>query len=632
MLEAMRRGTQTWVAKILFGILVFSFAIWGVADMFTGVGRGSIAKIGDAEIQVEEFQRAYQNELDRFSRDASQRITAEQGRALGLDQRVLSQLVGGAAIEAHARELGLGLSDKTIVDGIQSDPDFADSDGKFSKTGFAQLLDQVNLSEQGFINLRRKDELRTHLIGAFVKGQTVPKPMIDLLHGYKEEKRVLEWLTLDSDKVVKVTGPDDAKLKELYEADKAKYMTPEFKKFQVLSLSVDDLKTQVAVSDEEIAQSYEATKSSYDTPEQRRIQQIAFKDKATAEAALKALRDKSKTFADVAKDAGAKDTDVDLGLVAKSALIDPKIADVAFSVEKDKFSDVIEGRFATVVLRVTQIEPGTTRTLADVKGEVRDKLATEKARVEISNKFDEVDDNRLAGKTLKEISEAMKISFKEIEAADRRGLKPDGKPSLDTPDLPKIMARVFATDGSAADEMIELANGGHAWVNVLSTDAPKQRPFEEVKEEIKGTYKTSEGERQLTELATKLTARINAGEPMSAIEKEAGGKTEKTSPITRTVEPQGLTKAAVTQAFTLGAGKAGHAFNANKTSQTIFRVSEIIKAAPPTKEQSDALVAELEQSLANQALTEYTESLKSRLNASINDAELKRALGATDQQ
>src|SRR6185437_3609303 len=114
------------------------------------------------------------------------------------------------------------------------------------------------------------------------------------------------------------------------------------------------------ISDDEIAKAYQDTKDSYNTPEQRRVQQITFKDKATAEAALKALRAGTKTFGDVAKETGAKDTDVDLGLVSKKALIDPKVADVAFSLEKDKYSDVVEGRFATVILRVTQIDPGVT--------------------------------------------------------------------------------------------------------------------------------------------------------------------------------------------------------------------------------------------------------------------------------
>jgi peptidyl-prolyl cis-trans isomerase D len=629
MLEAMRRGAQTRVAKLLFGLLVASFAIWGVHDVFRGWGRGAIATVGGTPITSEEFRRSYQDELDRVSRQAKQRITAEQGRAIGLDKRVLAQLVGGAAVEAHAQQLGLALSDKTLVHGVETDPDFQ-TDGKFSKGNFDALLRQIGLSEQGFLKLRRKDELRAAILGALVKGQTIPQPLFDLMHAYNDEKRVLEWVKIDPDAVT-VADPSDAKLKELYEAGKAKYMTPEYRKVQVLSLTVDDLKKQETVTDQEIADSYAKTKDSYDKPEERRVQQIAFKDRATAETALKALRDGTKSFGDVAKEAGAKDTDVDLGLITKKALIDPKVADAAFKLEKDKYSDVVDGRFATVVLRVTQIEPGVTKTLADVKDQVKDKLATEKAKSDLQNKHDEVEDNRIAGKTLKEIADQSKLSFKEIAAVDATGLGPDGKPVMETPDLRKIITQAFAPDAGSDDTAIETTDGGFVWTNTLSTDAPKQKPFDQVKDQVKDNYLSSERQRLIDELAKKLADRVNAGEPMTAIEAAAKNKVEKTDPITRKTIPQSISEGIVGQAFALPKGRAGHGASPDRTSEIVFRVADVIAAPPASLTETDTLTRDLQAQLANQTLTEYTEALKKRYGASVNPAELNAALGVSDE-
>ncbi|HEY8193847.1 MAG TPA: SurA N-terminal domain-containing protein [Hyphomicrobium sp.] len=628
MLEAMRRGAQTRVAKLLFAILVFSFGIWGVADVFRGWGQGFVAKVGNTEITAEEFRRSYQDELDRFSRQAKQRISAEQGRSFGLDRQVLAQMVAGAAIEAHAEQLGLALSDKALVSGIESDPNFQ-TDGKFNKQGFYQLLQQMGMSEQGFLNLRRKDELRSAVVGAFLQGQTVPKPLFDLMHAYNEEKRVIEWIKVDPDAVT-VADPDEATLQKRYDADKAQYMTPEYRKVQVLTLTVDDLKKQINISDDDIAKAYEANKDSYNVPEQRRVQQIAFKDKATAEAALKALRDGTKTFGDVAKEAGAKDTDVDLGLITKKGLIDPKIADIAFSLEKDKYSDVVEGRFATVILRVTQIEPGVTHTLADVKDQVRDKLATDKAMNDLQNKRDEVEDARLAGKTLKEIADQSKLGFKEIPAADATGLGPDGKPVMETPDIRKIMARAFAPD-SSDDSAIELADNGFAWVNVLSTEAPKQKSFDQVKDQVKKDYLSSERHRLIDELAKKLTDRVNGGEAMTALEGEAKNKVEKTDPITRKTIPPSLSEAMVAQAFAFPKGKAGYGPSSDRSTDIVFRVADIIPAAAPSLTETDELTHRLESELANESLNEYTEALKKRYGASVNQAELNSAVGVSQE-
>jgi peptidyl-prolyl cis-trans isomerase D len=628
MLDAMRRGAQTPVAKLLFGLLCVSFAIWGVADVFQGWGRGYVAKVGHTEITAEEFRRSYQQELDRISQQTKQRLSAEQGHTFGLDRQVLGQLIAGAAIESHADQMGLALSDKTLAEGIQSDPNFQ-TDGKFNRQGFESLLNQIGLTEQGFFNLRRKDELKAAIIGSFLKSQTVPKPLFDLVHAYDQEKRVLEWIKIDPESVT-VPEPDEATLKKRYEDDKAKYMTPEYRKVQVLMLTADELKKNADVTDEEVAKAYEDDKDSYNTPEQRRVQQISFKDRATAETALKALRDGTKTFADVAKEAGAKDTDVDLGLVTKKALIDPKIADVAFSIEKDKYSDVIDGRFATAIVRVTQIDPGVTRTLADVKDQVRDKLATDKAHNDLQNKRDEVEDERLAGKTLKEVADNLKIGFKEIPATDATGLAPDGKPVLETPDLRKIVQRAFAPD-SNDDSAVDLANDGYAWVNVLSTEAPKQKPYDAVKDDVKNDYMSSERHRLIDELAKKMTDKVNAGEPMTALEAEAKNKVDKTEPITRKTIPQSIAQAMVAQAFGLAKGKAGHGPSSDNTTEIVFRVADIIPASAATLTETEELTRQLQDELANQTLTEYTEALKKRYGTSVNQAELNSAIGVSQE-
>ena len=68
MLDAMRRGAVNWLAKILLGLLIIAFAVWGVADVFRGYGRGTLARIGDTEISVDEYRQAYQDEMASISR------------------------------------------------------------------------------------------------------------------------------------------------------------------------------------------------------------------------------------------------------------------------------------------------------------------------------------------------------------------------------------------------------------------------------------------------------------------------------------------------------------------------------------------------------------------------------------
>lgn len=628
MLEALRRGSTGWVAKIFLALLVLSFAVWGVADVFTGYGRGAIAKVGDKNIRVEDFQRAFQNEIAIISRQAGRRLSAEEARAAGLDNRILAQLMAWAAVEQHADDLDLALSDEALAQSIRKDPSFKGPDDKFSRLSFENIISRLGVSESGFLALRRRDELREQLTTALMNSVAVPPAMVTLMNDYNQEKRVAEYFKIDAEKVATVPEPDEAKLKQVYENNKNQFVSPEFRKLAILVVSVDSIKGKMDVTDEEIATQYEETKKDYNTPERRRVQQIAFKDKAAAEAAKKALSE-GKSFGEVAKEAGAQDSDIDLGLVTKESMIDPKIADAAFALKENTISDVVEGRFATVILRVNNIEPAVDRSLDDVKDQVRDKIAANKAQSNIQSLIDEVEDNRAAGKTLKEIADLLKIEFLQIPATDRYNKNPEGKPGVMLPDALAILRTSFDSDVGLENEPVELRDGGYAWVDVVEITPKAQKPFDEVKEEVKKLAITKERDRLVSELADKLVERANNGESMDVLAKEGGAPKAVTSlPFTRNTEPHGMSKDAAKQAFALAKGKAGSALATGGQTRLVFKLTEIIPAPEPSKEQREKLVKDLRAQLTDEVLSEYVVALQSQLGTSINQDEYQRATGA----
>jgi peptidyl-prolyl cis-trans isomerase D len=628
MLDALRRGSTGYVAKLLFAVLVVSFAIWGIGPVFRNYGHGVIAKVGSHEVRMEDFQRNFQNEVRLISRQSGRRITTEQARAAGLDQQILAQLLAWAAVESHANELDLAISDEKLAEGIRGDAAFKGPDGRFSRINFENVLSQLGLSERSFMQLRRRDELRQQVTSALMNSVHVPEGTLELMNTWRNEKRVVEYFTIDPEKAVKVPEPDDAKLQATYEANKRDFMVPEQRKLGILELSIESLKKKVDVSDAEISANYEETQKDYNTPERRRAQQIAFKDKAAAEAAKKALAS-GKAFGEVAKEAGAKDTDIDLGLVSKDRLIDPTIADAIFALKKDQVSGVIEGRFATVIARVTDIQPAVNRTLNDVKGDVRDKLAKQKAQAQLQSMIDQVEDQRNAGKSLKDIADQLKLEYIEVPSTDRLNKTPDGKAALSLPDALAIINSAFETQMGIDNEPVELREGGYAWVNVLGITEGKQKPFDEVKADVKKLAIEQERTRLVNELATKLVEKADAGTPMATLATEGGAeKLETSQPFTRQTEPHGLPKDAVSKAFVTAKGKANSAAGSDNKTRVVFKVTEVTPAPALTKEERLRLSKELKEHLTDELLSEYVIALQKRLGTHINEAEYKRATGA----
>ncbi len=125
MLDALRRGAQSWLAKILFAVLIVSFGIfWNVSGVFHGFGRGSIAHVGNEQISVGDFQRTFHQQLEQLRTEDDRRLTTEQALLMGLHNRSIERLIAQSALKQHAGELDLALSDAELADGVRRDPAF----------------------------------------------------------------------------------------------------------------------------------------------------------------------------------------------------------------------------------------------------------------------------------------------------------------------------------------------------------------------------------------------------------------------------------------------------------------------------------------------------------------------------
>jgi peptidyl-prolyl cis-trans isomerase D len=200
------------------------------------------------------------------------------------------------------------------------------------------------------------------------------------------------------------------------------------------------------------------------------------------------------------------------------------------------------------------------------------------------------------------------------------------------PDALSIIRTALDSDVGLENEGIELSDGGYAWVNVLGITEEKQKPFDAVKEEVKKLAITTERNRLVSELATKLVERADKGESMEALAKEAAApKVETTPPFTRTTEPHGLSKDAAAKAFTLTKGKAGQAPTTDGKARAVFKLTEITPAGEPTKEEREKISKELKNQLSDEVLSEYVIALQARLGAHINQDEYRRAIGEQTQ-
>ena len=632
MLEMLRRGATKLMVFVLFAILILSFAIWGIGDVVRTGGQGPIAEVGSTSISPQEFTAALQHRRQLLTRQFGQPLTPEQSRAFGIDTAVLSELINGAAISNHAKNLGLRLSDQAIAELIRSDPAFQGPEQTFSRPLFDERIRQAGFTEQRYFLERRNNEVREQLTEALVAGVNASDSLVGIVHRYREEVRVIAYVRLDPEKVAKPGEPDEKALRATYDEQKRVFTLPERRKIAVLVVTPDQLRERAKVTDEEVHTTWEQSRPAWDIPERRRVQQIQFKTKAEAEGEAKAI-DEGKSFLLAALEANAR-APLDLGLVARREMPDA-LAKVAFELPLNKLSEPIQIRGGFTVLRVTAIEPARVRAFDEVKQDVRQNLEDTKLRDIAGKLHDEIEDKRGAtdaAEKLKAIAAELKLTLIEAAGVDAKGNGADGKPAIAHPDAEKFIASAFEGDRTTPREVVSLTDGGEAWVEVVEITPAVTKSFEEVKSEVEKLWRERELRAALGKQAQALVDRLKAGEPLAAIAKELGAEVETSAPFKRAQPAPGVSPAAARQAFTLAKGGAGSGPTPDDKTRMVFVVTEIKPPEAPTKEQSEALKAELRQELQSDALQTYVAALRERQGVKVNEVIYKRTVGLDTSQ
>src|SRR5438128_840983 len=255
MLRGIHKASATWLGKVLmaaiFGVITVSFAIWGIGDIFRGFGRSSLAKVGSTEIGAEQFRQAYNDHLQQWGRRLGRPISADQARALGLQQQLLGQMVAQAALDERARQLGLNLSDAEVAREITADPNFRGPAGQFDRFRFEQMIRSAGYTEPRYAAEQRRNALRREISETVAGGLTVPKTSADVVNSFENEQRAIDYVMLDRSRAGDIPAPTPETISKYFNEHKAQFRAPEYRKLATLSLAAEDVASWIEVSDED---------------------------------------------------------------------------------------------------------------------------------------------------------------------------------------------------------------------------------------------------------------------------------------------------------------------------------------------------------------------------------------------
>ncbi len=630
MLDLLRGFAKGWVAKILIALLVISFAIWGVSGSLIFGNISTVAQVGKTEVNRFDFAFAYQNQLRALQQQFRRPLTQEQADAIGLRQTVLAQVISGAVLDENSRKMGLGLSDQNVALEIAKDERFFDLSGNFSRSQLRAALGQLGISENDYIADRKKVALRNQLQEGTSSALDMPKAFSDALSVYEKEQRVFDYVIVGDEVIAEQPVPTDDLTKKYYEANLNNYRAPEYRKVTILKLEASDVMKPQEVTNEDLQAAYENRKSSLATPERRRVEQLVLASNDEAQQ-VKDKLNSGTSFEDVLKELGKTVADVDLGLMLPSDLPDEAVSKAAFEAKLNEPTDIIPGTFGPIILRISEIQEASTTPFDEVKDELRNFLAIQRATDEVFALFDVVEDERSAGVRLAEAAERAELKARVITAMDARGQDENGNNIANIPNLNQLAQAAFIAEPDEDTQALEIGASGFLWYEVDEITPERQKTFEEVKSDAQTDWVNAEKANKIREVAEKIAERVRIGEDFNTVLAEVipddsfGNKTTfvKSEPVTRTGQISELGAEPLQVGYATAEGDIATARSPNNT-YAVVRVAEVVD--PTSLELTEDQTNRLNETAAIDMLNQVVADLQSRETVTVNQQAIEAAL------
>ena len=532
MLRSLRQTTGSWVVKAFLGVVMLSFAVWGVGDILRGGGGQAVAVVGDVSIGAQEFNNAYQREYQRLSNRFGGRLSREDARSLGLIDATLDRLVAQTAIQQAAADLGLTASDAVIAADIRANPAFRNAVGQFDQAIFEQVLANNGFSEASFVAATRRDVARDQLLRALTANTRAPDVLLDRLVGYRGERRLAQLLVVPIDTTTALAEPDDAALREFHRQHEADYTAPELRAVTYFTLQPEDLVAEVVVTEEEIAEEYDIRRDEFTTRERREVEQLLYEDEAQAQAAYDRLA-RGDDLAAVARETNSLAADaVSLGLITESGL-PGEARETVFALAQGQISRPIASGFGWHVFRVVRIEPGSTRSLPEVSDELRHGIALERAADALFDIANRIEDEFAGGASVVEAANRMSIATRRLAAVDAAGRGADGEEIAALPQIGGFLPAVFETEVGDEPALQESEAGSYFALSVEEVVPPTVRPLHSVRATVRADWAAAARADATRRIADGIADEVRSGTAIEGLVGREGARFKTTGPLTR---------------------------------------------------------------------------------------------------
>ena len=520
------------VAYGLIALLIVGLAGFGLSDF--GGGVRSIGGVGETEIPTDRYARELQGQLRALSEQRGSAVTLAEARETGIEDQVLARLLADAALEEEARQIGVSVGDARIRDEILAIDAFRGPDGQFDREGYEFALSQQGLSAGAFEEEVRADLSRSILRTAVAGGIRMPDTYADTIYAWARETRSASWATLTADDLEEpVPDPSEEALQTYLDDHTDRFEVPETRAITYAWITPEMASETVEVSEDDLRAAYDARSAEFDIPERRLVERLVFpSDEAAADAAAR-LEAGEATFEDLVADRGLELADIDLGDVTEARL--GAAGEAVFALDEPGVAGPVATDLGPALFRVNAILAAQTTSFEEATPQLRQELAGDAARREISDLFGPVDDLLAGGATLEEVADETGLELGQID------WRPGAEGGIADYAAFREAARSAEPGDYPAAEALE--DGGIFALRVDEVRPPEVPALADIRDAVAEAWRTDETTARLVARAEEIAEAIRSGETLAGPDLDVTTRDGLTRGAAVDGAPEGLTEA-----------------------------------------------------------------------------------------
>ncbi len=638
MLESMRKHTQGWIAKVILGAIILSFALWGIGDYFTGNQVETVAEVDGEAIFDVEFAAAYQRQLASYASMLGDQFTKELADRLGVKNETLQIMINRKLMLGEAQHMGLVTPDEAIVATVQNTPQFREEGKGFSTTRYQALIRQMGFaSPRDYESYLRQNIMIDTLQRAITSSATVSDAEVRAKFEADFEKRVLAALIVDPEHLKANIQVHDEEARQWYESHESLYQSPLKVVLQVVDIDASKLQNHVTVSEAEIEQAYAERQAEFGVPEKRRAAHILVRLPRDASEdvrmmaqkkieAAKARLDAGESFADVAKDVSddvTASSGGDLGFFARGAMV-PEFEAAAFDqLEVGQVSDIVETQFGLHLIQLQDIQPAQVQPLEEVKEVLQAQLLREKAAEEAYKLSEDLDHALGMEDSLVAAAKVVDLEVRDLGEVSQTNMLAD--PLLSQ--FEALRKKVFSTMPGDAIEIMEVDNGHYVAVEVLRRIEPATMAYADVVSQVYEDVRNAKAAEQAQAIADEMLVAGKSGQDIDALAQQFAQAKFISKPIRSNGEGDDAAwlPAVISDAFRTPQAHWLDTTIATPQGIAVVFVQDVQKADDALfAQKEDTLRAEVKQAKGAVRFARWMASLRERHDIEINQRVLSR--------